>query len=56
MNVLVDMSVWVAYFRQTNDALVNLLERKCELGRPMVLAEIACGTPLAPRQHLPALH
>ena len=50
MNVLVDTSVWVAHFRHTNDALVNLIERDCVLGHPMVLAEIACGTPPAPRE------
>ena len=50
MNVLVDTSVWVAHFRQTNDALVSLIERDLVLGHPMVLAEIACGAPPAPRQ------
>jgi predicted nucleic acid-binding protein len=50
MNVLVDTSVWVAHFRHANDALVDLIERDCVLGHPMVLAEIACGTPPAPRK------
>ena len=50
MNVLVDTSVWVAHFRQTNDGLVSLIERDLVLGHPMVLAEIACGTPPAPRE------
>lgn len=50
MNVLVDTSVWVAHFRHANDALVDLIERDCVLGHPMVLAEIACGTPPAPRE------
>jgi predicted nucleic acid-binding protein len=50
MNVLVDTSVWVAHFRHTNDALVTLIERDCVLSHPMVLAEIACGTPPAPRE------
>ena len=50
MNVLVDTSVWVAHFRQTNDTLVSLIERDLVLGHPMVLAEIACGTPPAPRE------
>jgi predicted nucleic acid-binding protein len=50
MNVLVDTSVWVAHFRQINDALVTLIERDCVLSHPMVLAEIACGTPPAPRE------
>ncbi len=50
MNVLVDTSVWVAHFRQTNDGLVSLIQRDLVLGHPMVLAEIACGTPPVPRQ------
>jgi predicted nucleic acid-binding protein len=49
MNVLVDTSVWVAHFRHTNAALVDLIERDRVLGHPLVLAEIACGTPPAPR-------
>ena len=49
MNVLVDTSVWLAHFRQTNGALVSLIQRDCVLGHPLVLAEIACGTPPAPR-------
>lgn len=50
MNVLVDTSVWIAHFRQTNDGLVTLIHQDLVLGHPMVLAEIACGTPPAPRQ------
>lgn len=50
MNVLVDTSVWVAHFRHANDALVDLIERDRILGHPMVLAEIACGTPPGPRE------
>ena len=50
MNVLVDTSVWVAHFRRTNGALVQLIERDCVLGHPLVLAEIACGTPPGPRR------
>ncbi len=52
MNVLVDTSVWVAHFRHANLALVNLIERDCVLGHPMVLAEIACGTPPVPRDQI----
>ena len=50
MNVLVDTSLWVAHFRQTNVALVNLIERDSVLGHPLVLAEVASGTPPAPRE------
>lgn len=49
MNVLVDTSVWVAHFRLANDALLDLLEQDRILGHPLILAEIACGTPPAPR-------
>lgn len=48
--VLVDTSVWVQHFRERNDVLVNLLELDLVLTHPMVLVELACGTPPAPRQ------
>jgi predicted nucleic acid-binding protein len=47
--VLVDTSVWVDHFRQGNAALANLLHQDLALIHPMVLGELACGTPLAPR-------
>ena len=43
--VLVDTSVWVAHFRQRNAALVALLTADQALIHPMVLGELACGTP-----------
>jgi predicted nucleic acid-binding protein len=49
MNVIVDTSVWVAHFRLANDVLVNLIARDGVLGHPLILAEIACGTPPEPR-------
>lgn len=49
MTVLVDTSVWVDHFRRGNDDLVNLMRRDLALIHPMVLLEIACGTPPAPR-------
>lgn len=49
MSVLVDASVWVDHFRRRNEALVELLERDSALTHPMVLVELACGTPPAPR-------
>jgi len=49
MNVLVDTSVWVDHFRKRNDALVELLEKDLVQNHPMVLVELACGTPPAPR-------
>jgi predicted nucleic acid-binding protein len=50
MSVLVDTSVWVAHFRQHNDGLAQLLTADQALTHPMVVAELACGTPPAPRQ------
>ncbi len=47
--VLVDTSVWIDHFRSRNEALVNLLSRDLALTHPMVIGEISCGTPPAPR-------
>ncbi|MGX8939526.1 type II toxin-antitoxin system VapC family toxin (plasmid) [Symbiopectobacterium sp. Eva_TO] len=49
MTILVDTSAWVDHFKNRNDGLVQLLERDLVLTHPMILAEIACGTPPAPR-------
>lgn len=49
MNILIDTSVWVDHFRSRNDHLIQLLCRDQVLIHPMILAEIACGTPPAPR-------
>ena len=49
MSVLVDASVWVAHFRDPNTELVGLLAQDAVLMHPFVLAELACGTPPAPR-------
>ncbi|MES2089112.1 MAG: type II toxin-antitoxin system VapC family toxin [Pseudomonadota bacterium] len=43
--VLIDTSVWVAHFRQSNTALVALLNADQVLMHPMILGELACGTP-----------
>ena len=44
-HVLVDTSIWVSHFRARNLVLVGLLELDAVLMHPMVVAEIACGTP-----------
>ena len=49
MSVIVDTSVWVDHFRQSNRALVDLMLQDSVLVHPMVIVEIACGTPPAPR-------
>ena len=43
--VLVDTSVWVDHFRRRNAALADLLELDMVLAHPLVVGEIACGTP-----------
>jgi len=50
MAILVDTSVWVDHFKNKNDELIQLLIGDLVLIHPMILAEIACGTPPAPRQ------
>lgn len=49
MNVLIDTSVWVDHFRHHNDALVELVVLDLALTHPLVIGELACGTPPAPR-------
>lgn len=49
MKVLVDTSVWVDHFKKRNDALIDLMLVGRVLMHPLVLAELACGTPPAPR-------
>ncbi|EBA00406.1 type II toxin-antitoxin system VapC family toxin [Marinobacter sp. ELB17] len=49
MNVLVDTSVWADHFRHRNTTLTKLLFSDRVLTHPMVVAELACGTPPSPR-------
>lgn len=49
MSVLIDTSVWVSHFRERNEALVDLIALDFALTHPMVLVELASGTPPAPR-------
>jgi predicted nucleic acid-binding protein len=48
--VLADTSVWIAHFRKSNQALQTLLSTDQVLCHPIVLIEIACGKPPAPRE------
>ena len=43
--MLVDTSVWVDHFRYRNDALVELLELDLAMAHPLIVGELACGTP-----------
>lgn len=47
--VLVDTSVWVEHFRRRNESLVHLLTLDLALTHPMIVTELACGTPPSPR-------
>jgi predicted nucleic acid-binding protein len=48
--VLVDTSVWVGHFRRANPELGSLLENDRVLCHPLIVLELACGTPPAPRE------
>lgn len=47
--ILVDTSVWVDHFKTRNEDLVCLLLADSVLIHPLIIAELACGTPPAPR-------
>lgn len=47
--VLVDTSVWVDHFRNRNHDLVSLLTQDLVLSHPLIVTELACCTPPAPR-------
>ncbi len=49
MNVLVDTSVWIDHFKNSNTKLRELLNQDNVLSHPMIIGELACGTPPAPR-------
>ena len=49
MTVLVDTSVWVKHFKNTSKELSSLLGNDEAVIHSFILAEIACGTPPAPR-------
>lgn len=49
--VLVDTSVWVHHFRHGSETLVSLLGKDQVLTHPLVILEIACGSPPKPRHH-----
>lgn len=50
--VLVDTSVWVDHFRARNAVLEQLLGLDQVMMHPMVLGELACGTPPSRTQTL----
>ena len=48
--VLADTSVWVAHFRVANRVLQSLVAMDQLLCHPLIVIELACGTPPAPRE------
>ena len=48
--MLADSSVWVAHFRKSSRLLQSLLATDQVLCHPLILLELACGTPPAPRE------
>jgi predicted nucleic acid-binding protein len=48
--VLADTSVWVAHFRSANPALQSLVAMDQVLCHPLIVLELACGTPPGPRE------
>lgn len=50
MTVLVDTSIWVDHFKHKNENLIGLLLSDQVYSHPMIIAELACGTPPAPRE------
>jgi len=48
--VLADTSVWVAHFRSANPMLKSLVAMDQVLCHPLIMLELACGTPPAPRE------
>lgn len=50
LSVLIDTSVWVDHFRRNNAELVRLIVSDQALTHPLIVAELACGTPPAPRR------
>ncbi len=48
--VLADTSIWIAHFRRASPLLGSLLDADRILCHPLIVLEIACGTPPAPRE------
>lgn len=48
--LLADTSIWVAHFRSDNPRLHSLVKTDQVLCHPLIVLELACGTPPAPRE------
>ena len=49
MNILIDSSVWVNHFKYRQAHLIELLSIDGAVTHPMIVLELCCGTPPAPR-------
>jgi len=47
--VLVETSIWVDHFRRNNESLVDLRSLDMAMSHPMIVTELACGTPPSQR-------
>ena len=48
--VLADTSIWVEHFRRAHPVLLSLVATDQVLCHPLIVLELACGTPPAPRE------
>lgn len=48
--ILADTSIWIAHFRHGNPTLQSLVAMDQVLCHPLIVLELACGTPPAPRE------
>ena len=48
--LLADTSIWIAHFRRANPVLQSLVATDQVLCHPLIVLELACGTPPAPRE------
>ena len=53
--VLVDTSIWIDHFRNTNDQLVELLNDGEVFSHPFIIGELACGNMKNRKEILTAL-
>ena len=44
MKVLLDTSVWIRHFRESNSGVVDLLEQQQAVSHMFVVGELACGS------------
>ncbi len=44
MSVLLDTSVWIRHFKQSNPRVVQLLESELVVSHEFVISELACGS------------